>query len=79
VTLRVNFLVHRGDVGGQAGEARWRRPVDGGARLQYRGRRKGRVGRLGQMAAWVGRSWAGEGGKMDQASREFGPKPIWAA
>jgi hypothetical protein len=27
---------------------------------------------------WVGRSWAGEGGKMDQASREFGPKPIWA-
>jgi hypothetical protein len=31
------------------------------------------------MAAWAGRSWAGEGGKMDQASSEFGPKPSWAA
>jgi hypothetical protein len=28
---------------------------------------------------WAGRRCAGEGGKMDQASREFGPKPIWAA
>jgi hypothetical protein len=37
------------------------------------------VGRLGEMAAWAGRSWTGEGGKMDQASREFGPKPILAA
>jgi hypothetical protein len=66
-------------VGGWAGEARWRRLVDGGSRLQYRGRRKGWVGWLGQMAAWVEKNWAGEGGKMDQASREFGPKPIWAA
>jgi hypothetical protein len=40
--------------GGRAGEARWRRSIDGGAQLQYRGRRKGRVGRLGQMAAWAG-------------------------
>jgi hypothetical protein len=28
---------------------------------------------------WPRRSWAGEGGKMDQASREFRPKLIWAA
>jgi hypothetical protein len=65
--------------GGRASEAWWWRPVDGGARLQCRGRRKGQVDRLGQMVAWAGRSWAGEGGKMDQASREFGPKSIWAA
>jgi hypothetical protein len=38
---------------------------------------EGEVGRTGPK--WVGRSWAGEGGKMDQASREFGPKQIWAA
>jgi hypothetical protein len=31
------------------------------------------------MAAWAGQSWAGEGGKMDQASSEFEPKPSWAA
>jgi hypothetical protein len=38
---------------------------------------RGEWARLDQK--WGGRSWAGEGGKMDQASREFGPKPIWAA
>jgi hypothetical protein len=40
----------------------------------------GLEGEVGQTRPkWVGRSWAGEGGKMDQASREFGLKPIWAA
>jgi hypothetical protein len=38
---------------------------------------EGEVGWTGPK--WAGRSWAGEGGKMDQASREFGQKPIWAA
>jgi hypothetical protein len=38
---------------------------------------EGEVGRTRPKLA--GRSWACEGGKMDQASREFGPKPIWAA
>jgi hypothetical protein len=51
--------------------------------------RKGEVGHLSHMdwterwagldQKWARRSWASEGGKMDQASREFGPKPIWAA
>jgi hypothetical protein len=38
---------------------------------------EGEVGQTGPK--WAGRSWAGEVGKMDQASREFGPKPIQAA
>jgi hypothetical protein len=45
--LRVDFSVHKSSTGGRAGEARWRRPFDGGARLQYQRRRKGE---------WVG--WA---------------------
>jgi hypothetical protein len=42
-------------------------------------------GERGEWAGWAKwphgskKNWAGEGGKMDQASREFGPKPIWAA
>jgi hypothetical protein len=94
-TLWVDLLTQRRAVRWwqrqQAEKAAAAWPSAGGRRRGSRPQlgRKGEVGHLSHLdwkerwarldQKWVERSWAGEGGKMDNASREFGPKLIWAA
>jgi hypothetical protein len=81
-------LAHMEEGGAVAAAAVW--PSVGGRRRGSGPRlgRKGEVGRLSHLdwkerwagldEKWARWSWAGEGGKIEQAPREFGPKPIWA-